>query len=169
MLLRRRGCGAIAIDDSRAKPDNLDIRDTPRPGCAHLVVHRSRPLPSRRLPPYADDDDEEEEKELLLFRIRSWLLWKRWGTRRFHLKDRGRHRCVDFAWDLTHARFPPGGGPEPASGFYRCVGSVEIFGGARGLNSMDAESRSRRTFTTGSSSPRTKWPPAPPRAARRLN
>ncbi|WOL19392.1 hypothetical protein Cni_G28190 [Canna indica] len=71
------------------------------------------------LRPYADDYDEEEE--LLRFRIRPWLLWKRRGTRRFHLKDHRRHRCVDFAWDLARARFPPGGGPEPVSGFFVTV------------------------------------------------
>ncbi|RWW61527.1 hypothetical protein BHE74_00031409 [Ensete ventricosum] len=68
-----------------------------------------------------DDEDEEEEEELLRFSIRPWLLWKRRGTRRFHLKDHPRHRCVDFAWDLARASFPPGGGPEPAAGFFVAV------------------------------------------------
>ncbi|WOL02057.1 hypothetical protein Cni_G10776 [Canna indica] len=120
------------------------------------------------LRPYADDDDEEEE-ELLLFRIRPWMLWKRRGTRRFHLKDHHCHHCMDFAWDLARVRFPPGGGLKPASSFCRCVDSIGSSGGARGLNSTDVESRCRGTSTTGSSSPRMKWPPAPPRVARRLN
>ncbi|THU57519.1 hypothetical protein C4D60_Mb03t04380 [Musa balbisiana] len=68
-----------------------------------------------------DEDEEEEEEELLRFRIRPWLLWKRRGTRRFHLKNHPRHRCVDFAWDLARASFPPGGGPEPAAGFFVAV------------------------------------------------
>ncbi|KAG6524493.1 uncharacterized protein LOC122046039 [Zingiber officinale] len=66
---------------------------------------------------YADADEEkeeEEEEEVLSFCIRPLLLWKRRGARRFHLKDR---RRVDFNWDLTRARFPPGGGPEPVSGY----------------------------------------------------
>lgn len=65
---------------------------------------------------YADSEEEkvEEEEEVLSFCIRPWLLWKRRGMRRFHLKDR---RRVDFNWDLTRARFPPGGGPEPVSGY----------------------------------------------------
>ncbi|WOL02915.1 hypothetical protein Cni_G11634 [Canna indica] len=65
---------------------------------------------------YADDDDEEEE-ELLRFRIRPWLLWKRRGRRRFHLKDRRRHhRYVDFTWDLVRASYSrPGAAPNPSS------------------------------------------------------
>ncbi|CAL9087326.1 uncharacterized protein LOC135593020 [Musa acuminata AAA Group] len=65
--------------------------------------------------------DEEDEEEPVRFRIRPWLLWKRRGTKRFHLKDDRGHRCVDFAWDLTRASFPPGGGPEPAAGFFVAV------------------------------------------------
>ncbi|XP_074589672.1 uncharacterized protein LOC141845514 [Curcuma longa] len=56
----------------------------------------------------------DAEEVVLSFCIRPWLLWKRRGTRRFHLKDR---RRVDFNWDLTRARFPPGGGPEPVTGY----------------------------------------------------
>ncbi|RZS09468.1 hypothetical protein BHM03_00040550 [Ensete ventricosum] len=69
----------------------------------------------------ADDEDAEDEEEPVRFRIRPWLLWKRRGTKRFHLKDDRGHRCVDFAWDLTRASFPPGGGPEPVAGFFVAV------------------------------------------------
>ncbi|URE22086.1 hypothetical protein MUK42_07267 [Musa troglodytarum] len=69
----------------------------------------------------ADDKDEEDEEEPVRFRIRPWLLWKRRGTKRFQLKDDRVHRCVDFAWDLTRASFPPGGGPEPAAGFFVAI------------------------------------------------
>ncbi|XP_074556399.1 uncharacterized protein LOC141812244 [Curcuma longa] len=73
---------------------------------------------------YADGDEhqeEEEEEELLHFVVRPWLMWKRRGTKRFHLNDPSRHRCVDFDWDLTRSRFPPGGGPEPVSGYFVAV------------------------------------------------
>ncbi|XP_074592328.1 uncharacterized protein LOC141848109 [Curcuma longa] len=59
--------------------------------------------------------EEEEEEEVVSFHIRPWLLWKRRGKRGFHLKD---HRHIDFAWDLKRASFPPGGGPEPVSGYF---------------------------------------------------
>ncbi|CAA7407280.1 unnamed protein product [Spirodela intermedia] len=49
------------------------------------------------------------------FRLRPWLLWKRRGSKGFHSHG------VEFSWDLTRARFPAGGGPEPSSGFFVAV------------------------------------------------
>ncbi|KAG6501035.1 uncharacterized protein LOC121994328 [Zingiber officinale] len=60
-------------------------------------------------------DEEEEEEMVVSFHIRPWLLWKRRGKRGFHLTD---HRRIDFAWDFKRASFPPGGGPEPVSGYF---------------------------------------------------
>ncbi|XP_073010039.1 uncharacterized protein [Typha latifolia] len=61
----------------------------------------------------------DEEEEVLRFRIRPWLLWKRRGGKRFEIKDHPSRRHVQFMWDLTRARFPSGGGgPEPTSGFF---------------------------------------------------
>ncbi|KMZ71570.1 hypothetical protein ZOSMA_17G01280 [Zostera marina] len=53
--------------------------------------------------------------ETLFFQFRPWILWKRCGVKKFHLKDQ--QRKVDFAWDLSRATFPSAGGPEPTSGF----------------------------------------------------
>ncbi|GJN03620.1 hypothetical protein PR202_ga21085 [Eleusine coracana subsp. coracana] len=64
---------------------------------------------------YLDDDPDEEET--LAFRVRPWLLWRRRGARRFRAGD----RRVDLAWDLSRARFPNSGSPEPASGFFVAV------------------------------------------------
>ncbi|KAJ6841055.1 uncharacterized protein M6B38_308920 [Iris pallida] len=59
------------------------------------------------------DEDDEEESEALTFKIRPWLLWKRRGSRRLRVKD----RHVDVSWDLSRAKFPATGGPEPSSGY----------------------------------------------------
>ncbi|GJN16119.1 hypothetical protein PR202_gb03076 [Eleusine coracana subsp. coracana] len=64
---------------------------------------------------YLDDDPDEEET--LAFRVRPWLLWRSRGARRFRAGD----RRVDLAWDLSRARFPNSGSPEPASGFFVAV------------------------------------------------
>lgn len=64
---------------------------------------------------YLDDDADEEET--LAFRVRPWLLWRRRGSRRFRAGD----RLVDLAWDLSRARFPGSGSPEPSSGFFVAV------------------------------------------------
>ena len=63
------------------------------------------------------DDDADEEEATLAFRARPWLLWRRRGTRRFRAGD----RLVDLAWDLSRARFPGSGSPEPSSGFFVAV------------------------------------------------
>lgn len=69
-----------------------------------------------------NDDDDDKEDEPLRFRIRPWLFWKRKGTRHFNLEDGAlRYRNIDLAWDLTRARFPSTGGPEPSSNFYVAV------------------------------------------------
>ncbi|CAL9772099.1 unnamed protein product [Musa acuminata subsp. burmannicoides] len=67
--------------------------------------------------------EDDEEGERLRFRVRPWLPWKRRGSRRFSLRDRSCHRCVEFAWDLSRASFHTGGSgrPEPASGFFVAV------------------------------------------------
>jgi hypothetical protein len=64
---------------------------------------------------YLDDDADEEET--LAFRVRPWLLGRRRGSRRFRAGD----RLVDLAWDLSRARFPGSGSPEPSSGFFVAV------------------------------------------------
>lgn len=75
----------------------------------------------RLFPSSSGDDDDDNDDEPFFFRIRPWFFWKRKGTRRFHLQDGLRHRAVDVAWDLAHARFPSTGGPEPSSNFYVAV------------------------------------------------
>ena len=50
-------------------------------------------------------------------RVRPWLLWRRRGSKRFRVRD----RRVDLAWDLSRARFPPSGSPEPSSGYFVAV------------------------------------------------
>ncbi|KAJ1289683.1 hypothetical protein BS78_02G183200 [Paspalum vaginatum] len=62
---------------------------------------------------YEDDDDEA----VVAVRVRPWLLWRRRGSRRFRVRD----RRVDLAWDLSRARFPPSGSPEPSSGYFVAV------------------------------------------------
>ncbi|TKW10488.1 hypothetical protein SEVIR_6G167700v4 [Setaria viridis] len=63
------------------------------------------------------DDDADDEETTLAFRVRPWLLWRRRGSRRFRAGD----RLVDLAWDLSRARFPGSGSPEPSSGFFAAV------------------------------------------------
>ncbi|EHA8590182.1 hypothetical protein COCNU_scaffold015892G000070 [Cocos nucifera] len=69
----------------------------------------------------ATEEENDEDEETLRFRIRPWLFWKRRGSKRFNLKDHLRHRTVEFSWDLTRARFPSGGGPEPSAGYFVAV------------------------------------------------
>ncbi|XP_072980607.1 uncharacterized protein [Typha angustifolia] len=78
------------------------------------------------------DCSDEDADEPLGFRIRPWVLWKRRGSKRFHLGNQSPHRCVDFAWDLSRARFSSGGSPEPTSGFFVSVavdGQVALVAG----------------------------------------
>ncbi|RLN35370.1 hypothetical protein C2845_PM03G34620 [Panicum miliaceum] len=65
---------------------------------------------------YGEDDDGEEEATVAV-RVRPWLLWRRRGSKRFRVRD----RRVDLAWDLSRARFPPSGSPEPSSGYFVAV------------------------------------------------
>lgn len=64
---------------------------------------------------YLDYDADEEET--FAFRVRPWLLWRRRGSRRFRAGD----RLVDLVWDLSRARFPGSGSPEPSSAFFVAV------------------------------------------------
>jgi hypothetical protein len=64
---------------------------------------------------YEYDDDDEEAT--VAVRVRPWLLWRRRGSNRFRVRD----RRVDLAWDLSRARFPPSGSPEPSSGYFVAV------------------------------------------------
>lgn len=66
-------------------------------------------------------EENDEEEEILRFRIRPWLFWKRRGSKQFHLQDHGGRRMVEFSWNLTRARFPAGCGPEPSSGYFVAV------------------------------------------------
>ncbi|KAL5232338.1 hypothetical protein ABZP36_031114 [Zizania latifolia] len=61
--------------------------------------------------------DEDADEETLAFRVRPWLLWRRRGSRQFRAGD----RRVELSWDLTRARFPGSGSPEPSSGFFVAV------------------------------------------------
>ncbi|XP_047073125.1 uncharacterized protein LOC124682496 [Lolium rigidum] len=72
------------------------------------------PTPSSSGAVYFGEDPDEDT---LAFRVRPWLLWRRRGSRRFSDGD----RRVDLAWDLTRARFPTSGSPEPSSGFFVAV------------------------------------------------
>ncbi|KAG6522506.1 uncharacterized protein LOC122052951 [Zingiber officinale] len=69
-------------------------------------------------------DPDEEDADSLRFRVRPWFLWNQRGSRRFSLiNDRSSRRCVDFTWDLSHARFCTGSGArsEPASRFFVAI------------------------------------------------
>ena len=44
-------------------------------------------------------------------------LWRRRGSKRFHVHD----RRVELAWDLSRARFACPGSPEPSSGYFVAV------------------------------------------------
>ncbi|KAF8657708.1 hypothetical protein HU200_059864 [Digitaria exilis] len=65
---------------------------------------------------YEEEEDGEEEATVAV-RVRPWLLWRRRGSKRFRVRD----RRVDLAWDLSRARFPPSGSPEPSSGYFVAV------------------------------------------------
>ncbi|CAN6195942.1 unnamed protein product [Urochloa humidicola] len=70
---------------------------------------------------YCDDGgaeyEEDVEEATVAVRVRPWLLWRRRGSKRFRVRD----RRVDLAWDLSRARFPPSGSPEPSSGYFVAV------------------------------------------------
>ncbi|WVZ92751.1 hypothetical protein U9M48_038794 [Paspalum notatum var. saurae] len=85
----------------------LRLSPPPTPGSASSVASVAG---------YFDDDDADEE-ETFAFRVRPWLLWRRRGSRRFRAGD----RLVDLAWDLSRARFPGSGSPEPSSAFFVAV------------------------------------------------
>lgn len=57
----------------------------------------------------------------LHFKIHPWLFWKRKGTRKFHFNIAHQSRTIYIAWNLTRARFPSVGSPEPSSGFFIAV------------------------------------------------
>ncbi|XP_078433433.1 uncharacterized protein LOC144704782 [Wolffia australiana] len=62
------------------------------------------------------------EEKAKSFRLRPWILWKRQGKKKFSQNN----LTVEFAWDLRRARFPAGGGPQPAAGFFV---SIVVAGG----------------------------------------
>ncbi|KAG2635044.1 uncharacterized protein LOC120660660 [Panicum virgatum] len=80
-----------------------------------------------------EDDDgdgggEDGEEATVAVRVRPWLLWRRRGSKRFRVRD----RRVDLAWDLSRARFPPSGSPEPSSGYFVAVvvdGEIAVVAG----------------------------------------
>ncbi|KAJ0984840.1 hypothetical protein J5N97_003196 [Dioscorea zingiberensis] len=86
------------------------IYDTPL-GLAALSWTRTLLGLSLRVDIRLHDSDEP-----LTVRVRPWLLWRRRGRRRLPLP--GQHpRHLILSWDLSRARFPPSGGPEPSSSF----------------------------------------------------
>ncbi|KAL6846153.1 hypothetical protein ACP4OV_023601 [Aristida adscensionis] len=64
-----------------------------------------------------EEGEGGEEEETVAVRVRPWLLWRRRGSRRFRVGG----RRVDLAWDLSRARFPGPGSPEPSSGYFVAV------------------------------------------------
>ncbi|OEL37125.1 hypothetical protein BAE44_0001858 [Dichanthelium oligosanthes] len=85
------------------------------------VLRVSAPAPTSSSDYGCDDDGGveyvDEEEEAVAVRVRPWLLWRRRGSKRFRVRD----RRVDLAWDLSRARFPPSGSPEPSSGYFVAV------------------------------------------------
>ncbi|PKA48288.1 hypothetical protein AXF42_Ash020723 [Apostasia shenzhenica] len=110
-----------------------------------------------RLPPAAGDVDDcdEYDDEPIGFRIRPWIFWKRKGTQRLQLKG---GPALDVAWDLSRARFPVAGGPEPCSGFFVAV-AVD---GEMALVAGDMEDEADRKMK-----PRKRTPAAPALVLRR--
>lgn len=88
------------------------------------VSSSAAPSPSASASDYGDGDAEVEQYECdgddeeVAVRVRPWLLWRRRGCKRFRVRGR---RVVDLAWDLSRARFPPSGSPEPCSGYFVAV------------------------------------------------
>ncbi|KAK1274784.1 hypothetical protein QJS04_geneDACA003795 [Acorus gramineus] len=68
---------------------------------------------------FDDDGDVGTSGESFSFRfqLRPWLFWKRRGSKRFDLDGRS---AVEFAWDLSRARFGSGG-PDPDTGYFVAV------------------------------------------------
>ncbi|KAK1269128.1 hypothetical protein QJS04_geneDACA013727 [Acorus gramineus] len=65
------------------------------------------------------DGDGDGEGLCFRFQLRPWLFWKRRGSKKFDLEQNNRWE-VEFAWDLTRARFASGG-PDPDSGYFVAV------------------------------------------------
>ncbi|CAO2169214.1 unnamed protein product [Urochloa humidicola] len=109
--------GLVALSWSRA-PLGLSLRAVLRlspPSTPGAASSSSAASGAGYLDDEADADGEDETT--LAFRVRPWLLWRRRGSRRF----RAGGRLVDLAWDLSRARFPGSGSPEPSSGFFVAV------------------------------------------------
>jgi hypothetical protein len=105
--------GLATLSWSRA-PLGLSLRAVLR------VSAGPAPAPSPSASDYGDGEveyDDEEEEATVAVRVRPWLLWRRRGSKRFRVRD----RRVDLAWDLSRARFPPSGSPEPSSGYFVAV------------------------------------------------
>ncbi|KAM0939109.1 hypothetical protein DsansV1_C21g0167131 [Dioscorea sansibarensis] len=62
------------------------------------------------------DFNLHDSNDPLIFRVRPWLLWRRRGRRRVPLSSPHPGHLL-LSWDLSRARFPPSGGPEPSSLF----------------------------------------------------
>jgi hypothetical protein len=95
------------------------------------VLHVS--APSTRSPAASDYggvemEENDDEEATVAVRVRPWLLWRRRGSKRFRVGD----RRLDLAWDLSRARFPPSGSPEPSSGYFVAVvvdGEIAVVAG----------------------------------------
>ncbi|XP_003574544.1 uncharacterized protein LOC100835247 [Brachypodium distachyon] len=105
--------GLVALSWSRTSL-GLSLRAVLRLSCPPTPGSSPAASSSAAAVCFGDDPDEET----LAFRVRPWLLWRRRGSRRFAA---GGDRRVDLAWDLTRARFPASGSPEPSSGFFVAV------------------------------------------------
>ncbi|KAI0504761.1 hypothetical protein KFK09_015714 [Dendrobium nobile] len=71
---------------------------------------------SIHLTPSSSDDYNNDSP--LHFKIQPWLFWNRKGTRRLHFNIAHQSHTLYIAWNLTGARFPSAGSPEPSSGFF---------------------------------------------------
>ncbi|CAL4998981.1 unnamed protein product [Urochloa decumbens] len=108
--------GLVALSWSRA-PLGLSLRAVLRLSPPSSTPGGSAASSAASGAGYLDDDADEDDETTLAFRVRPWLLWRRRGSRRF----RAGGRLVDLAWDLSRARFPRSGSPEPSSGFFVAV------------------------------------------------
>ncbi|XP_020578564.1 uncharacterized protein LOC110023467 isoform X1 [Phalaenopsis equestris] len=84
-----------------------------------MVPYPPRHLPQHLRPPHPiPSPDESNNDSPLHFKIHPWLFWKRKGTRRFDFNIALQPHTIYIAWNLTRARFPSAGSPEPSSGFF---------------------------------------------------
>ncbi|KAH7688361.1 hypothetical protein IHE45_03G028900 [Dioscorea alata] len=103
--------GGAPPETTAAGPINTtSIYDTPL-GLAALSWSRTLLGLSLRIDLYL-----HESTDPFTVRFRPWLLWRRRGRRRIPLSSPHPSHLL-LSWDLSRARFPLSGGPEPSSSF----------------------------------------------------